>query len=118
MENQKKLKALGIISKPGAKAVLPSKATVEDGTYQPLSRPLFIYVAEKALARAEVKAFVKFYLENSAALVPEVKYVALPKGAYDTALQHLQKGKMGTVFNGDAQVGLGIEDLLKKEASL
>ncbi|HND84817.1 MAG TPA: PstS family phosphate ABC transporter substrate-binding protein, partial [Pseudobdellovibrionaceae bacterium] len=50
MENQKKLKALGIISKPGAKAVLPSKATVEDGTYQPLSRPLFIYVAEKALA--------------------------------------------------------------------
>ncbi|HND85000.1 MAG TPA: protein sphX, partial [Pseudobdellovibrionaceae bacterium] len=73
---------------------------------------------EKALARAEVKAFVKFYLENSAALVPEVKYVALPKGAYDTALQHLQKGKMGTVFNGDAQVGLRIEDLLKKEASL
>lgn len=117
LENQKKLKAIAVISGNGGKAVLPSKATVEDGTYQPLSRPLFIYVSEKALSRPEIKEFTKFYIENSAAIVPEVKYVALPKAAYDGAAKHLATNKLGTVFGGDAQVGLRIEELLKREAS-
>lgn len=121
-ENKGKLKVLGIIG--GAKApkkneaVLPNRQTVESGDYFPLSRPVFIYVSEKSMKKAEVKAFTQFYLENSAAIVPEVKYVALPKKAYDSALEHVKANKLGTVFGGHSEVGLKIEDLMKREGSL
>jgi phosphate transport system substrate-binding protein len=65
-----------------------------------------------------VKEFVEFYLKNAAPLVKEVKYVPLPASAYTTALEHFHKGKVGTVFGGEAEVGLKIEDLLKREAKL
>ncbi|MNJ98615.1 Phosphate-binding protein PstS precursor [compost metagenome] len=121
-ENKGKLKVVGIIG--GAKspkknqAVLPNRQTVESGDYFPLSRPVFIYVSDASLKKPEVKAFTQFYLEHSATIVPDVKYVALPKKAYDTALDHLKKGKMGTVFGGHSEVGLKIEDLMKREGSL
>jgi phosphate transport system substrate-binding protein len=114
VENQKKLKAVAIDGGKGP--VLPSPKTVEDGTYQPLSRPIFIYVAKKAMDKPEVKEFVEFYLKNAPALVKQVKYVALPQSAYDTGFEHLKKGKIGTVFGGEAEVGVKIEDLLKREA--
>jgi phosphate transport system substrate-binding protein len=121
-ENKSKLKALGIIggenSPAKMKAVYASKQTVESGEYFPLSRPIFIYVSEKSMARNEVKEFVEFYLKNSEKLVPEVKYVALPKKAYVQASEHIKKNKLGTVFKGEPQVGLKVEDLLKKEAGL
>lgn len=119
-ENKSKLKAVGIIggdkSPMKNKAVLPTKETVEDGRYFPLSRPVFIYVNEAALKRPEVQDFAKFYLENSARLVPQVKYIALPKKAYDLGLEHLSKKKIGTVFAGHSEVGLKVEDLMKREA--
>ena len=60
--------------------MLPSAKTVEDGTYQPLSRPIFIYVSKKAYdSKPEVKEFVEFYLKNAPQLVKEVKYVPLPQ---------------------------------------
>jgi phosphate transport system substrate-binding protein len=96
--------------------VLPSPKTVEDGTYQPLSRPIFIYLSKKAAEKPEVKEFVEFYLQNAAKLVKQVKYVALPASAYTLGLEHFHKGKLGTVFDGEAQVGVKIEDLLKREA--
>ena len=114
IENQKKLKAVPIDGGKGA--VTPSAKTVEDGTYQPLSRPIFIYVSKKSLAKPEVKEFAEFYLKQGPQLVKQVKYVALPQPAYTTALEHLQKGKVGTVFGGEAEVGIKIEDLLKREA--
>jgi phosphate transport system substrate-binding protein len=114
IENQKRLKAVGIDGGKGP--VLPSAKTVEDGTYQPLSRPIFIYVSKKAADKAEVKEFVEFYLKNAANLVKQVKYVALPANAYTLGFEHFQKGKLGTVFGGEAQVGVKIEDLLKREA--
>ncbi|AGH95976.1 PstS family phosphate ABC transporter substrate-binding protein [Pseudobdellovibrio exovorus] len=120
VENKKSLKALAIIG--GAKApvktgVLPSKETVENSTYFPLSRPLLLYVNAKSAQRLEVGEFVKFYLKNAQAIVPEVKYVALPAQAYTIAADHFVKGKTGTVFGDGHYVGLKIEDLLKKEAS-
>lgn len=119
-ENKSKLQALAIIGGDKApaknKAVLPSKETVEDGTYFPLSRPIFIYVNENSLKRPEVQNFAKFYLESAAALVPEVKYVALPKKAYEVGLEHLNKKKLGTVFAGHSDIGVRIEDLMKKES--
>jgi phosphate transport system substrate-binding protein len=114
IENQKRLKAVAVDGGKGP--VAPSAKTVEDGTYQPLSRPIFIYVSKKAIGKPEVKEFVDFYLKNAPALVKEVKYVALPAKAYTLGLEHLQKGKIGTVFGGEAEVGVKIDDLLKREA--
>ncbi len=114
IENQKKLKAVSIDGGKGP--VAPSAKTVEDGTYQPLARPIFIYVSKKSADKPEVKEFVEFYLKNAPILVKQVKYVALPQNAYAIGLEHLKKGKVGTVFGGEASVGVKIEDLLKREA--
>jgi phosphate transport system substrate-binding protein len=114
VENQKKLKAVAVDGGKGP--VAPSPKTVEDGTYQPLSRPIFIYVSKKSVDKSQVKEFVEFYLKNAADLVKQVKYVPLPANAYSLGLEHLKKGKIGTVFGGEAEVGVKIEDLLKREA--
>lgn len=114
VENQNKLKAVPIDGGKGP--VAPSAKTVEDGTYQPLSRPIFIYVNKKSLDKPEVREFVEFYLKNGPNLVKQVKYVPLPQGVYTTGAEHLKKGKIGTVFGGEAEVGVKIEDLMKREA--
>jgi phosphate transport system substrate-binding protein len=116
IENQKKLKAAPIDGGKGP--VTPSPETVENGSYAPLSRPIFIYVNAKSLDKPEVKEFVEYYLKNAPKLVKEVKYVPLPAKAYALAEEHLKKKKLGTVFGGEAEVGLKIEDLLKREAKL
>lgn len=76
-ENKDKLKLLGIDAGDG-NCVKPSEETVNNHTYKPLSRPLYIYVRKDSLNRPEVKEFVEFYLNNAAKLVPEVGYVAVP----------------------------------------
>jgi phosphate transport system substrate-binding protein len=114
VENQNKLKGVSIDGGKGP--VAPSAKTVEDGTYQPLSRPIFIYVSKKAMDKPEVREFVEFYLKNAPTLVKQVKYVALPQSAYTMNAEHLKKGKIGTVFGGEAQVGVKIEELLRREA--
>ncbi|SEK33592.1 PstS family phosphate ABC transporter substrate-binding protein [Nitrosovibrio tenuis] len=116
IENQKKLKAVAIDAGKGP--VLPSTKTVEDGTYQPLSRPIFIYVNIKSAEKPEVREFVEFYMKNADALVKEVKFFSLPAQAYTSNLEHLSKKKVGTVFGGKPGVGLRIEEVLKREASL
>lgn len=75
LENKDRLKLLGVDE--GSGPVRPSETTVRDGSYSPLSRPLYLYVRSSALAKAEVKAFVRFYLDNAAALSQEVGYVAI-----------------------------------------
>ena len=115
VENQKKVKAAAVDGGKGG--VLPSAKTVEDGTYQPLSRPIFIYVNVKAAEKPEVKELVEFYMNNAVTLVKEVKFFPLPAQAYTTNLEHLSKKKIGTVFGGQSEVGLKIEELLKREAS-
>jgi phosphate transport system substrate-binding protein len=117
VENQKKLKAVSIDGGKGA--VMPSAKSVEDGTYQPLSRPIFIYVSKKAYdAKPEVKEFVEFFLKQGPQLIRQVKYVPLPQKAYTLGMEHMQKGKVGTVFGGEAEVGIKIDELLKREAKL
>jgi phosphate transport system substrate-binding protein len=117
-ENQDKLKAVPIVEKAGAKPVLPSMESVINGSYQPLARPIFIYVNAKSLGKPEVKEFVEYYMTNGAKLTREVKYVPLPDKSYATAWDHVLKGKKGTVFGGTAEVGITIEELLKREAKL
>ena len=116
-ENTAKLKAVPVVN-PKGKAVLPSMDNVINGSYEPLSRPIFIYVSEKAYERAEVKKFVEFYMKHGAKLSREVKYVPLPEKAYTGNLEHLKKGKLGTVFGGTAEVGITIDELMKREGKL
>jgi phosphate transport system substrate-binding protein len=86
---------------------------VADGTYQPLARPIFIYVAQAAADRPEVQAFVDFYLQNATALVEEVGYIALPKRAYDLASERFTNRVTGSLFAGSGStVGVTVEDLL------
>jgi phosphate transport system substrate-binding protein len=118
VENQDKLTAVPIAPEPGKPAVGPSMDSVIKGSYQPLSRPIFIYVNAKSLERPEVQQFVEFYMKNADALVREVKYVPLPAKAYTYNLEHLAKKQLGTKFGGEAKVGLTIEDLMRMEAKL
>jgi phosphate transport system substrate-binding protein len=112
--NKQKLKLIGVDSGQGR--VLPSRESVENGAYHPLSRPLFIYVSKKSAERTEVKGFVEFYMKEGLTLAEQVKYVPLPADAYQTALGHFRNGKLGTVFQGHTSVGLRIADLLKRES--
>ena len=116
VENKDKLKAVAIVEKPGKPAVEPSLEAVIKGTYQPLARPIFIYVSAKALSKPEVREFVQYYMTQGAKLSKEVKYVPLPDSAYKTAWDHVLKMKKGTVFGGEAEVGITIEELLRREA--
>lgn len=109
------LKAVGVDGGKGP--VLPSRQNVENGAYQPLSRPIFIYVNATSAQRPEVKKFVEFYLSHAAQLAEQVKYVPLPARAYLTARENFNHGKRGTVFHGASAVGLKIEDLLKREVT-
>lgn len=114
-EHEDNLKALAVDDGQGA--VSPSQDTVESGQYQPLSRPLFIYVnAQAAQDNPALQAFVQFYLEQAPVVVGEVGYVPLPQDGYDVALTQFYRGKVGTVFDGQMQPGLTIGELLSKRA--
>ncbi|HYN54580.1 MAG TPA: PstS family phosphate ABC transporter substrate-binding protein [Methylotenera sp.] len=114
-ENQDKLKAVPIVAKKGAPAVMPSVESVKDGTYQPLARPIFIYVNATAAAfKPEVKAFVDYYLANAPKLVAEVKYIPLPSNEYAAVTKHWKALKPGTGFGGVPEVGVKIEELLAR----
>jgi phosphate transport system substrate-binding protein len=117
-ENQGRLKAVPIAEKAGKPAVSPSEKSVLDGSYTPLSRPIFIYVNARSMAKPEVKEFVEYYMSHGAKIAKEVKYVPLPAKAYKTNLEHLANGKKGTVFGGANEVGITIEALLSREAKL
>ncbi|MFM7384481.1 MAG: PstS family phosphate ABC transporter substrate-binding protein [Microcystaceae cyanobacterium] len=111
--NKNRVKAVPIVH--NGKPVSPSVKTVENNTYVPLSRPIFIYVSEKAAKRPEVKQFVEFYLKNAPRLVKAVKYVPLPSNAYNEILGSFKNNKMGSVFVGKDTVGVSINELLKLE---
>ncbi len=115
-ENHDKLKLVAIDNGKGP--VIPSEKTVKDGTYQPLSRPIFIYVNAKSAEKPEVKEFVEFYMKNAAKLVRQVKYIALPDAIYKKGLDRFQKKEIGTVFGGDAKIGATIDDLFKTKPKI
>ncbi|NIR30514.1 MAG: PstS family phosphate ABC transporter substrate-binding protein [Gammaproteobacteria bacterium] len=114
-ENTEKLEAVAIDDGEGP-PMKPSIETAKNGTYQPLSRPLFIYVNAAAADRAEVREFVEFYLDSQhAKWIREVGYVPLPDEAYQLVLESFHKRVTGTVFAGGAQVGVSIEELMTME---
>lgn len=116
IENQTKVTAVAINNGKGG--ILPSVETVENGNYQPLSRPIFIYVNAKATEKAEIKEFVEFYMKNAILLVKEAEFFPLPPRAYTTMMEHFNKKRVGTVFNGVSAVGLTIDELIRREGRL
>lgn len=110
-ENADKLKLVAVDGGQGP--VEPTVETIGDGSYSPLSRPIFIYVSSAAYNRAEVKEFVRYYLANATEIVPEVGYVPLPPAAYGLALYRFERGVVGSVFN-DRAPGSPIEGVLKR----
>ena len=117
-ENRDKLKALPIVNEKTGKPVEPSGETVVNGSYQPLSRPIFIYVNARSAGKPEVREFIAYFNKNADKLVKEVKYVPLPPKAYAYNLETLGAMRVGTKFGGENKVGLTIEDLMKLEARL
>lgn len=115
--HKERLRAVPIVNAKGD-AVRPSLDAVIDGSYEPLSRPLFIYVSEASAQRPEIREFIQFYLGEGAELVKEVGYVPLPAQAYQVALKHFKDRKLGTVFGGVPEVGAKIGDLLAREGKL
>lgn len=84
-ENADKLRLVGVKDGEG-EAVEPSIETVSNGTYTPLSRPLFIYVSESAAKKKAVQEFVHFYLDNAPQLAKEIGYVPMPDSAYQNQI--------------------------------
>lgn len=97
--NRDRLTAVPIVNDAGS-AVLPSSETINDGTYNPLSRPLFIYVRTDALERPEVAGFIDFYLNDGRGLVdsPEVGYVQLPASLYEAGLSRVSDRVAGSAI--------------------
>lgn len=113
VENQDQLKLVAVDNGNGC--VLPSAETINNGTYQPLSRPLFIYVAAPAAERPEVDAFVDFYLSKSFTPLidtPEVGYIELPDEMYAAAAQRFTGRVTGTLFPNGAEVGASLDRYL------
>ena len=97
-------------------AILPSVGNARSGTYQPLSRPIFIYVNKRfADTKEHVRSFVEFYLNahNAARLVAEVGYVPLPEDALDVFRQRFMRREIGSAFLDGSQTGVSIEDLMR-----
>lgn len=114
-ENADKLKLIGIDNGNGC--VRPNTETVAGGTYQPLSRPLFIYVnRERIDQKDEISTFITYYLENAGAFSAEVGYIPLTAEIYQLAKARYNQRITGSIFEGiGSKVGVSLQDLLAKE---
>ncbi|MBL9002043.1 MAG: PstS family phosphate ABC transporter substrate-binding protein [Phycisphaerae bacterium] len=117
-ENTDKLRAVPIVNPATGKGVVPSESTVKDGSYAPLSRPIFIYINKKSLARPEVSRFIEFYMTQGQDLIKEVKYIPLPSDSYVKALDRVKKGQSGTAFGGHSETGMSIDELFARPLSM
>jgi phosphate transport system substrate-binding protein len=105
-KNSNRLKALSI------NGVRPDLQNVKSGAYQPLSRPLFIYVnAEKMKNNPDLKAFAEAYINSAEATANKVGYLPLTNAVYNFAKSQISEAKTGTRFGGKEAIGLKIETL-------
>ena len=99
VENQDKLKPVSVDGGEGC--VAPSEVTINDGTYRPLSRPLFIYAREDAADQTHINQFIRYYLgPEGRQLAAVVGYIPFPVQVYDLALARFENGLVGTIFGG------------------
>lgn len=111
--NSKRLKPISVVGKRGA--VMPSLASVQKETYVPLSRPLFLYVNDKALRqRPELQKFVTYTVNNGLQLVKQVGYIPMPSSTYLLVESKLYRHVIGTAFGGGLPVGLTTGQALRR----
>lgn len=113
-ENSKRIRAVPIVNNKG-QAIAPSEQSVMDGSYNPMARPIMIYVNVKSLDRVEVRRFVEAYNNNAARISREVKYVPLPDQVYANNKKIVDTRRVGTVFGGHNEVGMTVEELVRRE---
>jgi phosphate transport system substrate-binding protein len=116
-ENKDKLKIVAIDDEKdenGKGPIIPSEETVKNATYQPLSRPLFIYVSKEAANRPEITSFVNYYLDNASTVVPETGYITLDKDIYALIKKRFESKISGSLFlTGKSSVGVKLNELYK-----
>ena len=116
-ENKDKLKLISIDDdndSNGKGPITPDATTIENGIYQPLSRPIFIYVNKQSADKNHVNAFVEFYLKNGGALASEVGYVALSDSIYKLVVDRYRNRTLGSVFGtAGSKVGVSLDKVLK-----
>jgi len=112
-ENKDQLKLIEVENSDG-KCVTPNPTTIADGSYNPLSRPLFVYVSTKALeAKPEVQKFVDFHFDDAnQGLIAEVGYVALPAEILEKVKARVAAKTTGTIFEGGSSVGVKLSEKL------
>jgi phosphate transport system substrate-binding protein len=115
--NTTQLKALAVDSGKGP--VMPLPQAMDKNLYQPLTRPLFIYINyHSAQVKPEVKEFVDFYLAKAPKLVNQVGYIPLSDEVYHLDVVQFNQAEVGTVFNGVAELNLTLAEVLRKRATL
>lgn len=114
-ENKDKLKLVPIKMDENSKAIYPTEESVSNGTYQPLSRPEFIYINVKSAKLPYVQEYIKFYLDNAASLSQEIGAVPLPEEVYKLAYEKFKNLKTGSVFEDKSIVGANLYELLLKD---
>jgi phosphate transport system substrate-binding protein len=112
--HKEKMKAVAVDWGKGQGCVAPSLDNVLAGTYNPLARPLFIYVSKKSADKPEVKEFVEFAMTKGPGLIREVKYLPLPDEAYKMGMARFKEGQLGSGFGGVPEVGLPVAEILKR----
>jgi phosphate transport system substrate-binding protein len=116
VENNEKLKLVALDAEKGGGPVLPSEETITGGTYLPLSRPIFIYPKVSSLEKAEVREFLRFYVDpKNKELIRQTGYVPFPDEVYRKANERLEAKKTGSVFGGKSRTGVTLADLFGKE---
>ncbi|HEY8399982.1 MAG TPA: PstS family phosphate ABC transporter substrate-binding protein [Cytophagaceae bacterium] len=115
-ENQDKLKLVPVDDENesnGAGAIAASQESVLNGTYQPLSRPLFIYVNTESANQPAVDKFVKYFITSASELVPETGFIPLKQETYDLVMKRYQDRKTGSLFLEVSTVGIKLDEVLK-----
>jgi phosphate transport system substrate-binding protein len=96
--NEEKLRAVPVVNPLTGKAVAPTPTNIENGSYAPFSRPLFIYVNVRSMRRPEVRSFVSFYVDHCNKMAEEVGYVSLPSEMTGRVRKNLAERQVGTRF--------------------
>ena len=111
-ENAARLKLIAIDG--GSGCITPTEETINNGTYAPLSRPLFIYVSAEGLNQPHVKAFVEFFLDPAnRGLISDTGYIPFPDTVYALTLNKFLSGTTGAAFGGDARLHGTVEEVLR-----
>ena len=111
VENQDILKMVAIDGGDGC--VYATDETINNATYAPLSRPLFIYVAKEAWEQQDVKDFVSYYVSyDRSELLKELGFVPFPKAVHDLVLDRFERGLTGTLFGGEGPQKGTVEEIL------